>query len=705
MRLERAAASRARPTSPAPTGALAIREFAGRQTGLLGLGAVIAGADPCLTDIHQRVPVGAAFDNLGHIASGRFIGRVTVLVASGGEADAQCHGEGDGEAANGLHESMVPGGGGRLGGQVAIGPDTPCARVVGCTRGPGTALQPAMDDAKQTPRAVSLRPRDNLRFDLPAGLVVFLIALPLCLGIAHASHAPLLSGLIAGIVGGLIVAPLSGSALSVSGPAAGLLVVVMASIDEFGFGTFLLAVVLSGVLQLLLGLMRAGVIAYYLPHTVIKGMLAGIGAVLVLKQLPHAVGFEADFEGDMAFLQSDGHNTLTEIPYALGHIHLGALAVSAVGLAVLILWSRIGVLKRLRFVPAPLVVVGGSIALNGAFMALAPSLGIHNPPEVADGPMLVSIPALSSLSDFAAATTFPDFSRIADTNVWRTAGVLAAIASVETLLCIEAVDKLDPFKRTSPASRELLAQGCGNIVSGLIGGLPVTSVIVRSSANVQSGGRTWVSAFIHGLLLVAAIFVISPLLNLVPLAALAAILLHVGYKLAPLSLFKKVWSEGLDQFLPFIVTFSGILFVDLLSGVLIGLFVGVVFVLRVHLRNPFWVDQTSTIDGDGHDRFLVKFGDNISFLNKANVNRMLQEFPNGSVVELDLRATKHVDHDVAEILGDFAESAAYRGVRVEILGDYESLQRPMRHAADRADAAKPKAKEVARAEGLAVTTR
>ncbi len=562
-----------------------------------------------------------------------------------------------------------------------------------------------MDDTKPTTGAVSLRVLDNLRFDLPAGLVVFLIALPLCLGIAHASHAPLLAGLIAGIVGGLLIAPLSGSALSVSGPAAGLLVVVMASIDDLGFATFLVAVVLSGLFQLLLGLMRAGVIAYYLPHTVIKGMLAGIGAVLVLKQLPHAVGFEADFEGDLSFFQSDGHNTLTEIPYALGHIHLGAMVTAAFGLTVLILWTRVDALKKLRFLPGPLVVVGGSIALNAIFIAFVPSLAIFNPANIEDGAMLVTIPSFSSGAELLAALQTPDFTQLSNPAVWRIAGVLAAIGSVETLLCLEAVDKLDPLKRTSPASRELLAQGCGNVVSGLLGGLPVTSVIVRSSANVQSGGRTWFSAFVHGILIVVAVLFISSVLNLVPLAALAAILLHVGYRLAPLSLFRKVWSEGLDQFLPFIVTFTGILFVDLLSGVLIGLFVGVVFVLRVHLQHPFWVDQTSTVDGDGQDRFLVKFGDNISFLNKANVNKKLHEFPNGSIVELDLRETKHVDHDVAEILGDFAESAAYRGVRVEILGDYANLQGPVRTAVDRAKKAKPRAKEIAKAEGLASVTR
>lgn len=562
-----------------------------------------------------------------------------------------------------------------------------------------------MADEKTTTGAVSLRVLDNLRFDLPAGLVVFLIALPLCLGIAHASHAPLMAGLIAGIVGGLLVAPLSGSALSVSGPAAGLLVVVMASIDDLGFSTFLVAVVLSGVFQLLLGLMRAGVIAYYLPHTVIKGMLAGIGAVLVLKQLPHAVGFEADFEGDLSFLQPDGHNTLTEIPYALGHLHLGAVVTAGFGLTVLILWTRIDALKKLRFMPGPLVVVGGSIALNAFFVAFVPSLAIFNPMNIEDGAMLVSIPSFSSSAELFAALETPDFTQLSNPAIWRIAGVLAAIGSVETLLCLEAVDKLDPFKRTSPASRELLAQGCGNIVSGLLGGLPVTSVIVRSSANVQSGGRTWFSGFVHGILIVVAVLFVASVLNLVPLAALSAILLHVGYRLAPLSLFKKVWSEGLDQFLPFIVTFTGILFVDLLSGVLIGLFVGVVFVLRVHLQHPFWVDQTSTVDEDGHDRFLVKFGDNISFLNKANVNKKLQEFPNGSIVELDLRETKHVDHDVAEILGDFAESAAYRGVRVEILGDYANLQGPVRTAVDRAEKAKPKAKEIAKADGVANVTR
>ncbi len=546
-----------------------------------------------------------------------------------------------------------------------------------------------MSEKPSETSAVSLKVRHNLRFDLPAGLVVFLIALPLCLGIAHASHAPLLSGLIAGIVGGLLVAPLSGSSLSVSGPAAGLLVVVMASIDELGFASFLVAVVLAGVLQLILGLLRAGVIAYYLPSAVIKGMLAGIGAVLLLKQLPHAVGYEGDFQGDLAFFQADGHNTLTEIPYALGHIHLGAIVIAVFGLAVLIAYDRVPALKRLRYLPGPLIVVLGSVALNALFVEAVPSVAIFNPPNIEDGPMLVTMPSFSSLAELSGALTFPDFSAISNPEIWRIAGVLAAIASVETLLCLEAVDKLDPFKRTAPASRELLAQGVGNMVSGLAGGLPVTSVIVRSSANVQSGGRTWMSAFFHGILLVCAVVAIPSLLNKVPLAALAAILLHVGYRLAPVQLFRRVYREGFSQFVPFIVTFLGILLLDLLTGVLIGLFFGVLFVLRVHLQHPFWVKQTSSQAAEGRDRFLVRFGDNVSFLNKANVNQMLQDFPNDSVVELDLRATKHIDHDVAEILSEFPEAAGYRGISVEILGDLDDLQEPARAVAKRAAAASP----------------
>ena len=517
--------------------------------------------------------------------------------------------------------------------------------------------------AEQTSRHAAVGfGRDSLKHDVPAGVVVFLVALPLCLGIALASGAPLFSGLITGICGGLVVSVISKSPLSVSGPAAGLTVLVLAGIQDLGFAAFAASVVLSGVFQFILGMLRAGIIAYYFPVTVIKGLLAAIGAILILKQIPHAFGYDADYEGDMDFEQADGMNTFTEIPNALGHFHLGATIIAFTGLAILILWERNKRLKSMTYLPAPLIVVLMGLGFNYAFEFMSTDLAVRNH-------LLVNLPVPETLADIKSQLQFPDFGALSNPKLWTIAGTIAVIASIETLLCIEAVDKLDPFKRTTPASHELKAQGIGNIVAGLLGGIPMTAVIVRGSANVQSGGRTWKSAFTHGLLLLLSVLLIPHVLNLIPLAALAAILLHIGYKLARAELFIRLWRQGTTQFVPFIVTFGAIVFTDLLKGVAIGMATGIFFILREHVTAPYYIHELERIEGADatHPRIRLELAENVSFLNKAALSQVLQGMPDNAIIEIDASTSRHVDRDVLEILHEFREGAPHRGQEVFLL--------------------------------------
>ncbi|MEM9461390.1 MAG: SulP family inorganic anion transporter [Myxococcota bacterium] len=505
----------------------------------------------------------------------------------------------------------------------------------------------------QSGTITNLSPFANLGYDLPASVVVFLVALPLCLGIALASGAPLMAGLITGIVGGLVVAWLSGSPLSVSGPAAGLTVIVLSGIEELGsYEVFLLAVVISGVFQLLLGLVRAGLIAYYFPSNVIKGLLAAIGIILILKQIPHAIGFDGDYEGDMGFIQPDGRNTLTEIPYALGHFHLGAVVIALVGLGVLILWSRSERLKSIRWMPGPLVAVALGIGLNEMFGATLPDLANR-------GDLLVDLGKGSLLSEIR----FPDLSALGNADVYVVGATIAAVGSVETLLCVEAVDKLDPFKRSSDTNRELTAPGVGNMVAGALGGIPMTAVIVRGSTNVQSGGRTPMAAFAHSLLLLGAVLAVPWLLTRIPLAALAAVLLHVGYRLAPVTLFMQMFRRGWDQFIPFLVTVLAIVFIDLLWGVAIGMACAVFYILKANLATPYFMHgKTATEDGRGV--IHIELSENVTFLNKASVNRALHQLPDGCAVELDGSHATYIDRDVLELIEEFRQSAPMRGIDV-----------------------------------------
>ena len=506
----------------------------------------------------------------------------------------------------------------------------------------------------------------NLRNDLPASLVVFLVAVPLCLGIALASGAPLFSGIIAGIVGGIVVALISGSPLGVSGPAAGLAAIVLAAIEDLGaFETFLVAVVLAGLIQIILGIIKGGVIGYFFPSAVIKGMLAGIGIIIFLKQIPHAFGYDKDPEGDLGFFQIDGENTFTEMINAINFISPGALIISLVSLAVLILWEQ-PFMKKIsvfRIIQGPLVVVAAGIGFNMAFQGGDFALTAEQ---------TVSIPVPDSISGFFQQFTFPDFTQISNGQVWITALIIAVVASLETLLCVDATDKLDPQKRITPTNRELTAQGVGNMISGLIGGLPVTQVIVRSSANIQSGGKTKASAFFHGVLLLACAMTIPNVLNMVPLASLAAILLVVGYKLAKPSLMKAMWNAGLGQFIPFAVTILGIVFIDLLRGIGLGMAVAVVQILWNNYRIPYNI-HVEHFSKD--EPFRIHLAEEVSFLNKASIQRSLDQLPNDCIVIIDAQKTHTIHPDVIEIIMDFSESAPNRGIQVTLEG-LEDLMLP-----------------------------
>lgn len=506
----------------------------------------------------------------------------------------------------------------------------------------------------------------NLRHDLPASVVVFLVATPLCLGIALASGAPLFAGIIAGIVGGLVVGSASGSALGVSGPAAGLAVIVLNAIATLGaWETFLLAVVFAGVLQIALGYLRAGIIGYYFPSSVIKGMLTGIGLTIVLKQLPHAVGYDASPEGMENFADTTG-NTFSAIDTMLAHVQPGAIAVTLAALAILILWEQPFV-KRTRaslWIQGPLVAVVSGVLLNELFKVVSPRLAIA-PTH------LVQLPVPASLSAFVSLLTFPDFSQVTNAAAYTTAITIAVVASLETLLCVEATDRLDPMRRITPTDRELKAQGLGNMVSGLIGGLPITQVIVRSSANIQSGARTKMSAIVHGALLLAAALAVPRVLNLIPLATLAAILFTVGYKLAKPALFADMYRQGWYQFTPFMVTVLGILLTDLLVGIGLGMGVAVFFILLNNYRNPYFVDNRRHKPGD---TIRLRLSEDVSFLNRATIMRTLNNIPAGSRVEIDATRSANIDHDVYEIIRDFERRAEIEGIDLTVRG-LSTLQR------------------------------
>ncbi|HET6327888.1 MAG TPA: SulP family inorganic anion transporter [Planctomycetaceae bacterium] len=513
--------------------------------------------------------------------------------------------------------------------------------------------------------SLSLFSASNLRNDLTAGLVVFLAALPLCLGVASASGAPYFSGVLAGIVGGLVVGMLSGSHTSVSGPSPGLSAIVLAQLAALGsLDAFLFAVVVAGLVQIVLGIARAGFVAAFFPSSVIKGLLASIGLLLILKQTPHMLGWDADPEGDMSFFEPDSENTFSNLLRLVTRIQPGAAAIGLVSLAILIAWERWTLLKKLP-IPAPLVVV-----LFGALGSLL--LQRVGGSWLIQEKHLVQVPVATSLNEFFGHLQTPAFSQWLNPAVYTAGLTIAAVASLETLLNLEAVDKIDPQQRSSPPSRELWVQGIGNVVCGLIGGLPVSSAIVRSSVNVNSGSKTKLSTITHGALLLGCVLLIPTWLNVIPLSCLAAILLITGTKLAKPALFKQMWSEGRYQFMPFALTVVAILFTDLLVGVLIGLAVSLAFILMSNLRQPIRRFEEKHLGGDV---LHVSLANQVSFLNRAALSKILDEVPQGGHLLLDAVDTDYIDPDILDLIRDFREKTApARGVEVSVVGFREQYQ-------------------------------
>ncbi|RIV34843.1 SulP family inorganic anion transporter [Flagellimonas lutimaris] len=508
-----------------------------------------------------------------------------------------------------------------------------------------------------------------IKNDLPASIVVFFVALPLCLGIALASGAPLFSGLIAGIIGGIVVGALSGSQIGVSGPAAGLAAIVLTAIGTLGgYQNFLVAVVLGGVIQLIFGFLKAGVIAYYFPSSVIKGMLTGIGIIIILKQIPHFFGYDADPEGDWAFFQVDGENTFSEIINSINFISPGATLIAVIALAILILWSQVLTKKSKIFelIQGPLV----AVVIGIVYFTLTQGDGTWG----ISAEHLVKVPVPDSIESFLGFFSFPNFSAITNPDVWVTGFTIALVASLETLLCVEATDKLDPDKRTTPTNRELRAQGVGNMLSGLVGGLPVTQVIVRSSANIQSGGKTKASAIIHGFLLLGSVIIIPTLLNMIPLSVLAAILFIVGYKLAKPSLFKTMYQAGWKQFVPFVVTVVGIVFTDLLVGISLGLGVGIVVVLIKSYQNSHFLHIEDK--SNGAHKIKMTLAEEVTFFNKGAILKELDSLPENSYLELDVRKTRFLDNDIVEILEDFSDKAKNRNIDIKIISEKGEVENP-----------------------------
>lgn len=517
-----------------------------------------------------------------------------------------------------------------------------------------------MNQTSNSELPVSKFNASRLSRDVTASVVVFLVALPLCLGIALASGAPLFSGLLAGIIGGILVGAMSGSNTSVSGPAAGLAAIVSAQIVALeSFEIFLMAVFVAGLMQIGLGVARAGNLSAFFPSSVIKGLLAAIGVILILKQIPHVLGHDTDPEGEMSFSQPDQENTFSEILTVLaGDLHMGAAVIGIASIALLFFWDRIKPLKN-SIVPGPLVVVIFGVLLHLLFERLGGSW-------VIESSHLVQIPVADSIRGFATFLTFPDFTQWANPAVYIAALQIAIIASLETLLNLEAVDNLDPKRRNSPPSRELVAQGVGNTVAGLIGGLPMTSVIVRSSVNVDVGAETKLATILHGILLLVCVAIFPIYLNMIPLAALAAILLVTGMKLASPALFKKMWSEGRYQFVPFIVTLMSIVFTDLLIGILIGLGVSVMFILNSNLRRPIRRIVETHIGGDV---LHIELANQVSFLNRASLEKVFREAKSGSNLLIDASDTDYMDPDVLSLIRDFKSNRGpAHGVSVSLRG-------------------------------------
>jgi MFS superfamily sulfate permease-like transporter len=485
-----------------------------------------------------------------------------------------------------------------------------------------------------------------LKTDTLSGLVVFLVALPLCLGIAVASGAPPFAGIITGILGGIVVGSLSNSHVSVSGPAAGLIAIVVAAITDLGFETFLVAVVLAGVFQLALGFAKAGAISSYVPSGVIEGMLTAIGIIIIKKELPHAIGYDKELEGDFYSYQvmdASDKGFLAEIVHSFNYAHTGAIIITVVSLVILVAFNKVPFLKKIKLLPGALVVVIAGILINELFKIINPSLVIA-------GEHLVNLPTASSAGEFFGQFRFPDFSGFSNPGVWITAATIATVASIETLLCLEAGDKMDPMKRYASSNRELKAQGIGNALAGLLGGLPMTSVIVRTTANVNAGAKTKLSAIAHGIFLLIAVVAMPGLLNRMPMACLAAILIMIGLKLASPKVFKHMWKAGKYQFIPFIVTVIAVVLTDLLKGVGIGLAVSIFFILKGNMKLAYFFKKETHHEGE---TIHIDLAQEVSFLNKAAIKQTLAHLPPNSKVIIDAGNTVYIDYDVLGLIRDF----------------------------------------------------
>ena len=510
--------------------------------------------------------------------------------------------------------------------------------------------------------------------NLPSAVVVFLVALPLCLGIALASGAPPLSGVIAGIVGGLVIGFLSNSHISVSGPAAGLAAIVLGAITELGsFQLFLCAGLIAGLIQLILGFVRAGSISNYFPTNVIEGMLAGIGVIIILKQIPHAIGYDQDFEGHQS-LFDNGYNLGSISAYLsnlISSVQVGAIIITVVSLAILLAWDKIPALKKIKLLPGALVAVIFGIVLNSIFTATGSAFAIGSE-------HLVKLPVPQTAADFKNLIVLPDFAGFLNPKIWILGATIAIVASIETLLCIEASDRLDSRRRITDTNLELKAQGIGNLISAFIGGLPMTSVVVRSSANANSGATNKSSAIMHGLLLLICVLTIPFLLNLIPLATLAAVLLLVGYKLASFEKIKNFWRKGKYQFIPFIATIIAVVATDLLKGVGIGLAISIIYILQGNMKRAYYFSRKELEDAD---EVNLKLSEEVSFLNKAAIKKTLKNIRPGSHVTIDAKNTSYITTDVLEMIQDFANiHAKEEDIKVELLGfktsykDYENDQ-------------------------------
>ena len=500
----------------------------------------------------------------------------------------------------------------------------------------------------------------NLKADFASGLVVFLVALPLCLGIAMASGAPLFSGIISGIIGGIVVGYLSASHLSVSGPAAGLTAIILTAITDLGaFDIFLTAVFIAGIIQLLLGFIKAGSISNYFPTNVIEGMLAGIGIIIILKQLPHAFGYDSDFEGDESFLQFDGSNTFSAISGLSNYVQFGSIVITLVSLAILISWDKVSFLKKLKLVPGALIAVAIGVILNEIFIVSGSTLEIAKE-------HLVSLPIPTSIEEFKGIIVTPNFAEITNPKVWMIGLTIAIVASIETLLCIEAADRMDQQKRYTDTNVELKAQGIGNLISSLLGGLPMTSVVVRTSANNNAGAKSKMSAIIHGLLLLISVLAIPTILNKIPLATLAAILLLVGYKLAKPTTFLHFWQKGKYQFIPFIATLLAVVFTDLLKGVALGIIISIIFVLKGNLKRAYSFKKEEYAEGDV---IHIDLAQEVSFLNKAAIKSTLNDIPENSKVIIDASETVYIAHDILDLIHEFKTTRAVdENIKVKLKG-------------------------------------